>query len=721
MFYKEKLKKARVLRKLSQEKLGGLIGKTKKTICRWEAGFNEPSSYYIKLLANVLSIPLSELSDMPEQEKLLPYFYTQLDSLDKHTFDFSSKTDTEKMELFIDMQNNLEMLSWENKYYKSIFTRNSDIVQALNLLVYEKDSKERFTFVNNYFFSYFNFLNEKMVLGLRNQNIWKQKNSWDDLTKIETEVYSSGCKVLHRKVSIPKPFGPDGKGFASVTPILDGNGKVEKIVGSIYELTGEEVLREKFFYIETILDNLEHVLWIVKLKPHRHYLYISKAVHSIYDVYAPEFYKNVNKWQNFILHEDRKKVLFELQSGKTEQHYRIRTGNGQIKWIEHFTYITEINGEKFEFGVIKDITEIKNAREALELLELNVNAMDNGLMIIDTNSEKVIYLNKAITKITGYPANTILKGGINFWKENIIHPEDIQKYSLSFEQEEKAALVECRIVMKNGDVRWIRNYWYSNSFMNKKCYIAIITDITEEKEAENIREILQINVEAMTDGLFVAEIDSGNYIFINEAIGRTYGYPVENFYKGGREFWRQKCLHPDFLSEHARKVPHTDNAQRYRFKIIRSDSSIRWIDSTVNTKVVHGKRCFISIEKDITDIMTEEDNYGLLKTVSDSAPYGVLIFNINSKQITYVNKFLSELTGYSCNDFLDKGISLIAEALICKEDKDVYNTFISKNESLQNSLHIHDANGDIKKIIVSKIANKNSWSDIQALTINKSY
>jgi len=105
----------------------------------------------------------------------------------------------------------------------------------------------------------------------------------------------------------------------------------------------------------------------------------------------------------------------------------------------------------------------------------------------------------------------------------------------------------------------------------------------------------------MTDGLFVAEINSGKYVYINKAIIDTYGYPLDFFYSGGRDFWLAKCLHPDFLKEHNKKVLYSDKPQSYQFKIIRSDKSIRWIDSIVNTKTIYGEKYFISIEKDITN------------------------------------------------------------------------------------------------------------------------
>ncbi len=574
MFYYQKLKEIRKSKKLSQKQLGELIGKTSKTVYRWEIGVNEPSEYCIRLIADVLNISVSVISDLKDEQKMLPYFYEKLDALDKSTYDISAKTDSEKLDLFFNLQNKLELLLWENNYFKTLANHNLEILQSLKLIVYEKDIFHRYSFVNKYFLSYFNIPDEKLVLGLRNSDIWKNSKAWNELTDLETIVFKSGEQVLQHKIEIPKPLGANGKGFVSISPIKDAEGKISKIACYIIDVTGDEVLREKFFYMESVLDKLEHVVWIIKPKPFRHYLYISKAVHSIYGIWASDFYKNVEKWQDFILDKDRKKVLSELNAGASELTYRVQTYDYKVKWIQHFIYSAEINTKGFEFGVIKDITELKKAKE--------------------------------------------------------------------------------------------------------------------------IQEMLQINIEAMTDGLFVAEADSGDYIFINGAISKTYGYPVEAFYEGGREFWRKKCLHPDFLNEHARKVPSSDNVQKYQFKIVRSNGEVRWIDSTVNTRNVYGKNCFISIEKDITEQKSKEASLSLFEKSIEFMDKGVVICN-EKRRILFINKSLQAILGVSLSKIKERKISdfIKSDVFSLLENRNIVKTTLNTEGEKKRGIIITKLRSDI--------------------------
>lgn len=59
----ENIKKFRLLRNLSQKKLGELLGFSARTISDWECGNTEPNIPTIKKLANVLQISIEELFD----------------------------------------------------------------------------------------------------------------------------------------------------------------------------------------------------------------------------------------------------------------------------------------------------------------------------------------------------------------------------------------------------------------------------------------------------------------------------------------------------------------------------------------------------------------------------------------------------------------------------------------------------------------------------------
>lgn len=59
----ENIKRYRILKKLSQQKLGESLGFSARTISDWECNNTEPNVYTIKKLVKVLDITLDELFD----------------------------------------------------------------------------------------------------------------------------------------------------------------------------------------------------------------------------------------------------------------------------------------------------------------------------------------------------------------------------------------------------------------------------------------------------------------------------------------------------------------------------------------------------------------------------------------------------------------------------------------------------------------------------------
>ncbi len=116
MFYNLKFKNFRKLKKLTQSDIAAMLDKNKKTIQRWETGTTIPTLSDIYLLADILKVPLKEIADIESnQQNSKPYFYTDLNNLDKSIIDISSKSETEKQRLFINLQKENEMLKWKLK------------------------------------------------------------------------------------------------------------------------------------------------------------------------------------------------------------------------------------------------------------------------------------------------------------------------------------------------------------------------------------------------------------------------------------------------------------------------------------------------------------------------------------------------------------------------------------------------------------------------------
>src|ERR1043166_1148374 len=133
----------------------------------------------------------------------------------------------------------------------------------------------------------------------------------------------------------------------------------------------------------------------------------------------------------------------------------------------------------------------------------------------------------------GYP----LKDWFNdseIW-DRIIHPDDKERVL----SETRAAMkkgkdieCECRVVCKNGRVVWIRDRscFIKDETGQPLCWQGVILDVTERKEALDALQVSETRYrqlfESANDLIYVHDL-KGNYISINQAAEKVFGYTQE--------------------------------------------------------------------------------------------------------------------------------------------------------------------------------------------------
>jgi PAS domain-containing protein len=367
MFYKDKFKKFRKEKHLARAAIARVIGKSDKTLMRWEVGINIPTEFNIRSLAKAIGISVTKISDLSEMHASIPLYYDKLGALDKSIYDFTGKSDTEKQQILINQQKHVELLLWESQNLENDRIYMSELVNSFNFFVYAKDKQLKFLYVNNYFASYFNFSQKSIIYGKRNNEIWNTRNAWTELTELEKQVMETGQPIIDIKIPIYNSTAIKGTGLVSIKPLLDGAKKVTGISGTILDITSDELVKEKYFYMESFFDKLDPAIWILKLKPYKHYLYINDAFQRIFNISKNEMYSKITRWQDFIIKEDRKIVKNALKARNKEFIYRIKRNDEKIRKLQHNFYEEIIRGEEFSFGIIRDITDLKITAKQNEL------------------------------------------------------------------------------------------------------------------------------------------------------------------------------------------------------------------------------------------------------------------------------------------------------------------------------------------------------------------
>ena len=149
-------------------------------------------------------------------------------------------------------------------------------------------------------------------------------------------------------------------------------------------------------------------------------------------------------------------------------------------------------------GVIHDITERKKIEEALKESEERYRTIvENAMMgIIIRNEDKLLFINKALCKISGYTEDELSHMDNNMLLSTI-HPNDqkrmIQQQSDRLAKKDNSQRYEMRRVTKDGKVIWLDVLTNNIKYGANEAQLGLFLDITERKQAEE--ELNRLNVE----------------------------------------------------------------------------------------------------------------------------------------------------------------------------------------------------------------------------------
>ena len=152
----------------------------------------------------------------------------------------------------------------------------------------------------------------------------------------------------------------------------------------------------------------------------------------------------------------------------------------------------ELSGKTYFMGIFRDITERKKALEKLKESEEKFrNITEQSFMgIIIVQNGQLKYLNKAMSKITGYSVEEMLN-----WSEkdmiNLIYLEDLDLVlkRLQSNVERTMALFSnnsFRVINRKGEIRWLEDYTTKIIYQGEPANLISMVDITDKKEAEKL-------------------------------------------------------------------------------------------------------------------------------------------------------------------------------------------------------------------------------------------
>ena len=304
--------------------------------------------------------------------------------------------------------------------------------------IYCKDVAGRKTLANATELRYSGVKSESDILGKTDFDFYPKELA-EGFFADDQSVLQSGKPVLNREEYLIDETGQKHWLVTSKIPLVDEKGNVHGIVGIGHNITNrklaEDALKdtEKFLKETQLIAQLgSYTLDIASGK------WISSEILDGIMGIDSDYDRSVEGWES-IIHHEWQKIMSDYfakevisQKKKFDKEYKIvRKNDGSERWVHGIGELkfNDDNQPVKMIGTIRDITEKKEAEEALRENEVKLNVIlqstADGILAIDSNG-KVIKTNERFAQLWGIPQHIIDSGDdnalIDFVLEQLIDP-----------------------------------------------------------------------------------------------------------------------------------------------------------------------------------------------------------------------------------------------------------------------------------------------------------
>mgnify|MGYP006281216229 CR=1 FL=1 len=255
---------------------------------------------------------------------------------------------------------------------------------------------------------------------------------------------------------------------------------------------------------------------------------------------------------DLILPEDRERLAGDFR--RTLEHneffpseFRLQSSDGRITWFEersgaHYDATGSLSGLT---GVLRDITDRKAAESreqaALKRLQSFEAAVNQGPAVVCrwriAPGEWPLEMISANVRQFGYEAEDFTSGRVSW--PNIVHPDDMPRLetevSVHLKKGIRSFRQHYRLLTKSGQVRQVEdwNVVIVSADGTPTHVQGVIMDATHHRREEQRRreseERYQRLFEAESDAIMVLDAETRQFVDVNEAAVKLYGYSRAEF------------------------------------------------------------------------------------------------------------------------------------------------------------------------------------------------
>jgi PAS domain S-box-containing protein len=362
-------------------------------------------------------------------------------------------------------------------------------------MVYESDKNGKILFANRCAFEAFGHTQEDFDKGI---TIFEMVISEDrGRVKQNFQMLLEEKKLIGNEYTALRKDHTTFPVIASANVIIQDN-KPVGVRGVVIDITerkrAEEALKESEEKYRLLVENAVEAIFVaqdgmLKFANRKTTEMIGYSKEELTSKPFPEFIHPDDR----MLVLDRHLKRLQGEGSPSVYPFRIVHKSGNVKWVELNTVLITWEGRPATLNFLSDITERKEAEEALQESEKKFRVLTetaaSGIFI--HHGGRFIYVNPASEAISGYTREELL--AMNFW--DLLHPDFRELIKQRAQARQQGELVpsryELKIITKNGEERWIDLTVGMINFEGKPAVLGTDFDITERKRAEEEMRALE--------------------------------------------------------------------------------------------------------------------------------------------------------------------------------------------------------------------------------------